>query len=480
MTLPFPSSCTGCPFAKYEGSPGNGFVPDTYIQGSTVLFYGQNPGGNEVDGKLLVQRHRSGSSFYDDTKPVQPQPLIGATGQQFTSRFLPLAGLKRSQVSLGNCIRCRPGTALGLKPDSLPTLTDKMHLETSNTDIVKAMKHCKQAHLHLPSSIKIVVAMGAYALYSLTGTKDVTAWRGYGMDDVIVPEKHTTWDTTVYNDLTGRHVVYAMIHPAALYQGENKRFFHATIQDFIKLKLLLQGQWPAQLPTWSTHPPTTWPRYAAFDTEYVVENNHLIRWSLCDTNYNLHCVEAINTPYNRIPIQPGSTVVIQNALADIAHLACIVDIAKVQIEDMMLAHSVLWTGEPHSLNYIASMYGNFNRYKHLISVEGQEQLYSALDAYEPMAMWRSHFIPQFKADTLSWQIYKRYRLPLIHIIDKAQQTGARVDTTRLTEVQRILQDRIDSIQEEARLISGNEQLNIGGSKDMLQLIYGVEEDPNDQ
>jgi DNA polymerase I-like protein with 3'-5' exonuclease and polymerase domains len=140
------------------------------------------------------------------------------------------------------------------------------------------------------------------------------------------------------------------------------------------------------------------------------------------------------------------------------------------VEDMMLAHSVLWTGEPHGLNYIASKYGAFNRYKHLS--EDSPQLYSALDAYEPMYMWRSHFIPEFKKDKQSWRIYKDIRLPLINIINKAQLTGARLDGQRLLEVQRILQERIDSIKEQARVVTGDDSFNIGGSKGLKERIYG--------
>jgi DNA polymerase I-like protein with 3'-5' exonuclease and polymerase domains len=117
------------------------------------------------------------------------------------------------------------------------------------------------------------------------------------------------------------------------------------------------------------------------------------------------------------------------------------------------------------------MYGAFNRYKHLIHEEEQQQLYSALDAYEPMYTWRSHFIKEFKEDPMSWAIYKKYRLPLINIINKAQQTGVKVNTARLLEVQRIYQDRLNNIQEEAKAITGDDNFNIGGKNKMMEYIY---------
>ena len=468
--IPKPSSCQGCPFY----TKGDYYTPDTIVPDSKVMFIAQNPGPDEEAGHKLINRTWQYGHSHDEYTQVKPQPLIGATGQMFDRRFLPLANLSRSDVSIGNTIRCRPGSALGLRSDELPTITNKMHLHSSKTDIVRAIKHCKEAHLHVPPSVKVIVAMGGVAMYSLTGVHDITSWRGYALDYSLSlgDSVYNTINTEVYNHLLSDVVVYNTMHIAALYKGDNKKYFHATLQDFHKLGRLLSGDWPLPTPQWHSTAPQQWPKAAAFDTEYIVDNNELIRWSLCDTQYSLYCVEAYDTPVDGIPIQPNSTVIIQNALADIAHLGNIVDMSTVHIEDMMLAHSVLWTGEPHSLNYIASMYGAFNRYKHLISADGQEQFYSALDAYEPMYIWRTHFIPTFKEDWQSWKVYKKYRLPLIDIINRAQMTGVRLDGGKLSEVQRYLQDRLDQLQAEARLITGDSKFNLGGSKRVKEEIYG--------
>lgn len=465
-----PSSCIGCPLYQH----GAYYTPDHIVDDSEVMFIAQNPGVDEEAGHKLIKRHHYGSQYSDEFTQVEPQPLIGETGQLFDKRFLPLTGLYREQVSVGNAIRCRPGTSLNLNPNDLPSISNKMHLERSDALIVKALKHCKDAHLHIPPSVKLVVTMGSHALFQLTGVHNVSEWRGYALDHRFV-NSHTTMDTSYYHDLFiptygEGYRTYVTMHIAALFKGENKKYYHATLQDFAKIKRLLNGSWPSPLPQWSDNSPLKWPKYAAFDTEYYPDNNKLIRWSLCDIDYNLYCVESENTPYERIPIQQGSTVVIQNALADISHLANIVDFTQVNVEDMMLAHSVLWTGEPHSLNYIASLYGTFNRYKHLD--HDLPQLYSALDAYVPMYMWRHHFIPEFKADQQSWKVYKKFRLPLIDIINKAQMSGSKVNTSRLAEVQRIFQDKVDQIKVRSKEVVGDEQFNIGGSKQLKEEIYG--------
>jgi uracil-DNA glycosylase len=469
-----PSKCVGCPFYQH----GQYFTPDHIVQGSKVLFIAQNPGPDEEAGRLLIKRHYHGYGEYTaDYQQVQPQPLIGATGLDFTNKYLPLSGLTRADVSVANAIRCRPGASLNMRSDDLPPITTKMKLEHSDADIVKALKHCRDAYLQIPDSTQLIVTMGRHAMFSLTGIQNeeseygkrqgvMESWRGYAASLHNV-NHYSTINTSVYDGLTSGIPILFTMHIAALYKGDNKRFMHATLQDFYKVKRLLAKQWPQPLPTWSTTPPAAWPHYAAFDTEYIPDTNELTRWSLCDTDYNLYCVESFDS---RIPVRSGSTVLIQNALADIRYLANIIDISQVNIEDMMLAHSVLWTGEPHNLNYIASMYGAFNRYKHLSS--DSPQLYSALDAYEPMHMWRTHFIPEFKADPTSWKVYKQYRLPLINIINKAQLTGAKVNTSRLTEVQRILQQRLQEYQQQARQLTGDDKFNVGGRKKMMEQIYG--------
>lgn len=502
--MELPSSCCGCPFYQYKDAPGNGFVPDNIVPGSKVLFVGQNPGDNEVQGRKLVKRHWQGSHYVDECEQVTPQPLIGVTGQMFNTRFLPLSQLKRSEVSVANVIRCRPGTALGLKPNGLPPITTTMHLERSKADIVQAMKHCNDAHLHIPSSVKLIVTMGRYAHFALTGIQQedseyshkagvIESWRGYGVDYTTDHHRlYCTVDTSHYHALcSAERQIFTVMHIAALFEGENKKYYHATLQDFHKIGRLLRKEWPLPLPTWSSDAPTVWPTYAAFDTEYVPETNRLIRWSLCDTAYNLYCVEADTDLYgayagDTVPVQPGSTVIIQNALADIAHLAALIDITAVNIEDLMLAHSVLWTGEPHSLNYIASVSGAFNRYKHLAHEEGQQQLYSALDAYEPMYIWQHNIVPEFKRDAVavaqlkavspqalsSWQLYRKLRVPLVAIIDKAQRSGIALNGQQLVKVQQSLQQRVSDIVQQARILTGDDKFNIGGSKRMREVIYG--------
>jgi hypothetical protein len=61
---------------------------------------------------------------------------------------------------------------------------------------------------------------------------------------------------------------------------------------------------------------------------------------------------------------------------------------------------------------------------------------------------------------------------LINIIARSQAHGIRINSKRLLEVKRIYQERLDEIQAEARLITGDEKFNIGGQKKVREEIYG--------
>jgi DNA polymerase I-like protein with 3'-5' exonuclease and polymerase domains len=90
-----------------------------------------------------------------------------------------------------------------------------------------------------------------------------------------------------------------------------------------------------------------------------------------------------------------------------------------------------------------------------------------------MVMWKRSFLPQFRDDLLSWQVYRRYRVKLIQAYHRAETTGSRVDTKRLDEVKSILEERLQRYQDEARTLTGDSTLNLGGRKAMLEHLYGV-------
>ena len=156
--IPKPTECAGCPMY----GDGAGFVPDR-LTDAPVLLLAQNPGSDEEQGRR-VTGWEGGEPTYE-TCP--PQPLVGRTGWE-TGRLLALAGFTMTQVSVANVLKCRQSVK-GRRVNDLPTgrLLDA------------AVAHCTRAHLRIPESTRLVVAMGALAAKVTGCPGSITDWRGY-------------------------------------------------------------------------------------------------------------------------------------------------------------------------------------------------------------------------------------------------------------------------------------------------------------
>ena len=158
--LPKPDVCKSCPLY----GDGFGWVPDTLVEGPLVVI-AQNPDADEESGRMLI-RYDGKEKIYE---PTSPQPLIGVTGYDLRHTYLPLTGVPIEQVSLCNILKCR-WQRKGKRTNDLPT-----------GEVYKqAVEHCTKHHLRLPSTARLVVAMGGPALKWTQGQDvSVTDWRGY-------------------------------------------------------------------------------------------------------------------------------------------------------------------------------------------------------------------------------------------------------------------------------------------------------------
>src|ERR1043166_5445600 len=95
-----PSSCSGCIFEKLS----KWFTPDVIIPDSEVTLLGQAPGAHEEKGHKLQGR----SYGKEIIEKVDPQPLIGASGNLLQAELFPLARLNYAHCSKANVIKCRP------------------------------------------------------------------------------------------------------------------------------------------------------------------------------------------------------------------------------------------------------------------------------------------------------------------------------------------------------------------------------------
>ena len=422
--------CHDCPLREDGNKP---FVPDELVEGAPALLYFQNPGADEVD---------------------QGKPLVGATGQMMEKNFFPLAGLARGEVSLGNAIRCR-----WYGRNSLPPLKDKQ--------LQQGVAHCTNAHHRVPSGTKAILAAGEYATYALTGVLEgFSEWRGYVLPyspggsqlvAVYTPPPVAWHDTPV---LVTNHLAYLFRVPSA--QVAMKR-------DWSKLPQLLERAWPVRFPVVETDPPKVWPRVSAFDTEFWRDNPaKLERWSMATPDHRVWVVEARDS--GSVPVAPGSIVIGHNIAVDTPHLAKVLSLDDVRLEDTMYADSVLWSTFPHDLNYLGSLYGRTNRHKHLAHINPIQ--YSAGDALHTMDVWAA-LVEQFTRDPESKWVYEHCQRPLLPIILKAKQTGSKVDRERARVAVEAMHTQQREITQRAQASVGW-PINVGSSKQVGDWLYKVE------
>lgn len=158
--LPKPSACQGCPLY----GDGKGFVPDERYD-APVTILAQNPGADEERGQRVTGY--SGRVALYEPNQRGPAPLIGKTGYDMERTYFPIAKLERGKVSICNVLKCR--VQIPRRTNDLPT----------GKVLDAALDHCTSAHLRIPPSTRLVVAMGALAWRAMGGPGTITDWRGY-------------------------------------------------------------------------------------------------------------------------------------------------------------------------------------------------------------------------------------------------------------------------------------------------------------
>lgn len=394
-----------------------------------------------------------------DDEEAKDIPFIGKTGILQEKTFFPLAGFTRSEVSLGNTIRCRVDGG-----NDLPRLDDPI------TQL--AIRHCTQTHFTVPEQCSVIIAAGVYALWMLTGKglkarHTLSAWRGYAL-----PLEHPWLDSAFRSDIwtPGSHevVVLPTIHIAALFRDPTMTY--PTKRDWAKVRRVLAGTWPVALPEISQDAPEVWPRYSAFDTEYVVEVNGrpgpMTRYNLYDIEEDRLWVIENEGEIAPTIVPERPRVVMHNAEADIDFLEALIN-SSYTLEDTMYADSVLWSGLPHDLDFLGSLYATTNRWKHLDQYN--PIVYAGADAVGTAAVWKA-LEAQFHRDPLSETAYRERRLPLIPIIHRGRQAGIRTDQARAKQAVTAITGRQQLTQAQA-MASVGWPINLQSLKQVSSWLY---------
>ena len=370
----------------------------------------QNPGSDEIE---------------------ESRPAVGKTGQEQDHNILPKAGLDREQVSIFNAIRCRFPNTNEVPELSSPGVRKK---------VLGAIAHCTQAHWKRPAGLRVVVATGAYGLAAASAGREweVETWRGWA----IPLWGDGPYRSEIWTPSGSEIPVLTTYHTARLFREPDLR--PVLLMDWSKVARILRGSWPNKLPSLRRIPLLHWPLYFSFDTEFD-PLGHLTRYSMADKELNVTVVEAMEH------IQPSielglTTVTMQNAPADIGHFLDLTGVGyhvakhDLRIDDIMLMHSVLWPGWPHSLEFLGSLYSRLNRWKHLSRTN--PIIYSGADAYGTMEV-DLRMRQEFKPDPQSWKVYDEYVRPHVWTIERATREGMRTSLQNVTRFQGVLEKQRD-------------------------------------
>lgn len=268
-----------------------------------------------------------------------------------------------------------------------------------------------------------------------------------------------------------------------------------TIQDWTKVRRFLDGKWPLPNPKYREEISAIQcidfmdqcrrASCVVIDTEFSRESHFLLivgisypgaQEVLQFNHRNASGPERYHFGKLLKGVISHTQVVFQNSMADIPVLEQAYGI-KIEdykdIQDTMLAHAVLWSDWPHTLEFLASVYGNHNKFKHLSRTN--PGLYNAGDVVDTLSAWDG-LTREFTADPRSKMVYLSQSMPLVPIILRSQHTGLSVNGERVrTAMQYLYSERSTAIRM-AQLYCGY-PINIGSDDQLKYELYTREHLP---
>lgn len=444
--------CMGCP----AYSRGRFMCPDDRKPGARVIIVAQNPGQDEIDGRHFV-RYTGPDAGGEIYEADEPRPMIGKTGYELDKHFLPLAGLRRDDVECRNVVRCRLNES-----NDLPPLTTTMAREM--------VRHCQRSYWKEPNEGQTLVALGAYALWALTGEYEGDEEDSDAADDDLrAPRSIDGWRgwalpyLPVHRDVEGGGslvTVFATYHPAFYWRAHWLKPVGRS--DWARLGKLLKGTWPEPFPTMYDYSPAITPQSFAFDTEYNPWTRELHRFSVAwrspQDEPSIYVVEARDV--ERVQPMPPWHVIAQNIEADWPFIAPIFGREPDDWDDTMLMHGVLHGTLRHNLDFMGSCYARHNRWKTL--QETNPQVYAGMDA---LATWDIHHAleRELARDAQSAALYQLELKPLVPIL--LARPSVNLNAMHIVQAVQLLSAEQDELGRKAQALAGW-PINIG-SADMV-------------
>lgn len=436
MKVPKPQACDECPFRNAgEHMHTDEIVPDApvYVQGGVA----------------------------------QPAPdTITETV------FFPLAGLIRGEnVSIGYAIRCA-GDVL------------------NKSAVREAVVHCARAHTRLPASTRLVVAQGAMPWQAWTSHSHLPIgdWRGFLAPRA--PEQQLP--------------VYAVLSVEEL--RKQPELTLPSKLDWARIPRVLSGELPKPFPPrltvgeadhndvckWFEDAHTRAP-YLLWDTEYFYDVDN----SYAESNHQLTML-SITYPGADQGIQMGYTSGPAEGWQKHHFISSFEALARSKphvghnfpseiramektfgwkpewfwgrFDDSMLAHAVLWSELPHTLEFLESVCSPHPKMKHLPTTDPDRNWGDTVVTGYVWEMLRK----ELERDPDSMKVYREQSLALTPHIYKRESMGLRVNKARVAPAIQMYQAKIDEAERLAKAYCGFD-INLGSSTQLGYWLYDVEQ-----
>lgn len=408
------------------------YIPGHGPTDARIAFIGEAPGGEEE---------------------LAGRPFVGPAGQELT-RICHDAGLARNDCWVTNVARYRPPNN-----DLSAWIQPIKHGTPSAPDLIpfqgRLIKPFVKDHLlDLRKELQIlqpnvIVPLGNYALWALTGESSISLWRGSileakmeGIEGMkVIPTYHPAgvlrnwpWRWDAVQDL--RRVKDEALSPAIEYPKWNftiRPSYDAVIATLEWLLARLnQGEslkLVADIETLPTSCQITcigigWSQLDALCIPFFCNEGDHSYWTAEQE-------VSIILLLRKILLHPLSKVVGQNFLYDSTFMSFVWGHKCIPARDTMIAQHVCYPGKEKSLDYIASIYCKFYRYWKEDGKEwrlkGNEDTLWSYNCQDCVYTWECDEVLQRVVEKLGLQEQYQFQMSLFPAVLDMMIRGVRID-----------------------------------------------------
>lgn len=423
------------------------FVATTGPADAKVMLVGEAPGEWE---------DRTGKPFHSSAPAGRTLDMI-----------LRQANICRHEVLIANVARERPpGNEISFffedKACNSPKPIMRKWIELLRQEIIKFKPN-------------IVIGLGGTALWALTGSKGITAARGYIQESSLVPGQKVlcTYHPQKVN------YEWQLLFPTVM--DIKKALAHSETRDIPTDRRALQaGVTRAEFIDYVSYLINEHSGPVAVDIEVANPGVFPSIFGIADSPEHAVSVEIVNGTSPRFSVEgelslwravaelfDSKELIFQNGMFDVSVLFSHLGIfPRYFTRDTMIAAHVLWPEQPRSLAFLSSICLDVPIWKN--TAQTMPLLYNAADAANTYGVWNMLEAELIKNDmmhTFDFEMKQVYPATFLHL------NGIKVDTEKQKKLIKEITTEIGKIDSELEEAIGR-KVNFNSPKQVKELLYG--------